>query len=107
MHLHLAPFERILSGKQTIEARLNDEKRRELKVGDIIEFTLRDDASRSFKVKIIELLLYKNFRELYISEAIEEFGGENLEQLLTSIHKYFSEAEEVKYGVLGIKLEII
>ena len=41
MHLDNYYFEKIKAGTKTIEVRLNDEKRRELKVGDIITFDNR------------------------------------------------------------------
>ena len=36
MKLHASPFEKIKSGEKTIELRLFDEKRRQIKVGDTI-----------------------------------------------------------------------
>ena len=39
MNLDLSPCRAMESGEKTIELRLNDEKRRALKVGDEIEFS--------------------------------------------------------------------
>lgn len=39
MKLNSEPFLKIADGTKTIELRLNDEKRRLIKVGDYIEFT--------------------------------------------------------------------
>ena len=39
MHLDKGPFQKIWYGAKTIELRMFDEKRREIKVGDIIEFS--------------------------------------------------------------------
>ena len=39
MNLNPEPFEMIRNGQKTIELRLNDEKRRMINVGDMIEFT--------------------------------------------------------------------
>lgn len=41
MRLHNSPFKLIKNGTKTIELRLNDEKRKLIKVGDIIRFTNR------------------------------------------------------------------
>jgi ASC-1-like (ASCH) protein len=41
MRLHDGPFKLIKAGSKTIELRLYDEKRQEIKVGDEIEFTSR------------------------------------------------------------------
>jgi ASC-1-like (ASCH) protein len=107
MHLHKDPFERILSGSQKIEARINDEKRRLLNVGDNIEFTSREDPERKFRAEIIELLMHDNFENLYSSFPVQQFGGTDLNHLLTSIYKYYSKEEETKWGVVGIRLEVL
>lgn len=39
MNLNEQPFDHIKQGRKTIELRLNDEKRRQLKEKDLIEFT--------------------------------------------------------------------
>ena len=39
MKLNESPFERIKNGKKTIEFRLYDEKRQQIKIGDKIEFS--------------------------------------------------------------------
>ncbi len=41
MHLADLPFEQIRSGKKTVEVRLYDEKRRAIREGDVIVFTVR------------------------------------------------------------------
>ena len=41
MSLRPHPFEKIKLGEKTIELRLYDEKRKEIKVGDTIEFFFR------------------------------------------------------------------
>jgi ASC-1-like (ASCH) protein len=107
MRLHLAPFERIQSGVQKIEARLNDEKRKGINLGDEIEFSLRDNPDRKFKARVVELLKFPSFMELYSSRPLEEFGSRNIEHLVSSTYKYYSKEEEQRYGVLGIKFEIL
>ena len=41
LHLHPEVFDLIKNGSKNIEMRLNDEKRRNMKIGDIIRFTKR------------------------------------------------------------------
>ena len=107
MHLTQNPFNGILSGTQKIEGRINDEKRQLIKVGDEIEFILRENPVQKFKAKVTELIPCKNFEELYMSRPFGEFGGRDLDHLLTSIYKYYSFEEEAKYGVVGIRLEVL
>jgi len=44
LKLATEPFESIKSGQKIIESRLYDEKRREIEIGDEIEFTNRDSG---------------------------------------------------------------
>lgn len=107
MHLSQTPFERIVSGKQTIEARVCDEKRQLLSVGDKIEFSLRGDLSKKFNVTIIELIHQKSFKGLYSSDVPEKFGGKDLESLLDAIYEYYSKDDEEKWGVVGIRVMLL
>ena len=44
--------------------RLNDERRKDLKIGDIIIFTNRDTKEK-LKAKVLKLDYYDSFKELY------------------------------------------
>ena len=44
MKLYASPFAMIASGEKTIELSLNDEKRRQISVGDTIRFSDINDA---------------------------------------------------------------
>jgi ASC-1-like (ASCH) protein len=46
LKLATAPFEAIKTGHKIIESRLYDEKRREIEIGDDIEFTNRDSGEK-------------------------------------------------------------
>ena len=107
MKLHPEPFERIKNESQTIEVRLFDEKRALLKVGDEIEFSLISDDSQKIKVKVLELLRHNTFSELFNSFSLQQFGGENVNDLVNGMYRYYTKENEIKYGVLGIRLEYI
>lgn len=64
MKLHREPFEMIKSGKKTIELRLYDEKRRQISVGDEIEFT-RLGGDEKIACRVIALHIFASFAELY------------------------------------------
>lgn len=55
MNLHPRPFKKVIEGTKVIEIRLNDDKRRLLKVGDEIEFTSREVSSQKIKTEVIGL----------------------------------------------------
>jgi ASC-1-like (ASCH) protein len=104
MRLHLAPFEMIKNGTKTVEIRLNDEKRKLMKVGDHIEFTSRENPEDKFKAEITGLDLFKSFKESYSAYTPEQYGGQGKDEW-ELMYKYYSPEEEEKYGVLGIRLK--
>ena len=73
MKLDKEPFEKIKSGEKTIELRLYDEKRRKIRVGDIIVFTCRDGGERLAR-RVKALHVFADFRELYSSLDLLKCG---------------------------------
>ena len=104
------PYERISSGKKTIEIRLYDEKRQELNVGDIIEFSKLPDLEDKVKVKIIALLRYESFRNLVNDFGMEYYGypkDHSTDEFVNSIYTIYSKEKEQQHGVLGIKIRLL
>ena len=56
MKLLESPFERIKNGTKTIEFRLFDEKRKQIKIGDQIEFSKLPDLKEKLLVDVIEYI---------------------------------------------------
>ena len=107
MHLDNYYFEKIKNGTKTIEVRLNDEKRRELKVGDIITFDNRK-TNEKIDVRVKNLYIYKNFEELYKHHDKISLGYEEEDVASPSdMRKYYSFEDTTKYGVVGIEIEVI
>jgi len=109
MKLQSVPFEKIKNGTKTIELRLNDEKRRLIKVGDFIEFT-EVNSSEKLKCKVIKLHYFENFQQLYESLPLQKCGYSK-EELKTAspqdMDQYYTQEAQVKFGVLGIEIEKI
>lgn len=55
MHLNIEPFALTKNGVKDLEYRLNDEKRREIKVGDTIIFYKRLEEKEIIKAMVTEL----------------------------------------------------
>jgi Uncharacterized conserved protein len=104
-HLHTKPLETIKAGKKTIESRLFDEKRRLIQLGDEIEYINRENPDDKIRVKVIGLLRYKNFHDLFSHNDCRKFGGESVEQLESQIKEFYSDDMQEKYSVLGIEFE--
>ena len=107
MRLNNEPFNSIKNGTKTIELRLYDEKRRNIKVNDLIEFRnrLNDEI---IKCEVVNLYVYDSFNELYKHFDKVSLGySETDEMNPNDMNKYYSEIEQQKYGVVGIELKLI
>lgn len=107
MKLNNEPFKAIKNGTKTLELRLNDEKRKQLIVGDYIEFT-NIENNEKLLVEVIDLFKYNSFEELYKHFNKIEIGYSiNEEANPKDMENYYSKEEQEKYGVLGIKIKKI
>lgn len=107
MGLQPEPFEKIRSGKKTIELRLFDEKRRTIQLGDIIEFQKQLEEQETIRTEVMALLRYKTFSELFNDFPIEDFGGTDRASLLEGVHRFYTPEREEKETVLGIKIKLL
>ena len=107
MRLHDEPFKLIQSGTKTIELRLYDEKRQQIQVGDIIEFTSRATGEVQ-KTKVIAMHIYSCFADLYRDYDKVSLGyGKDEEAKPEDMELYYSKEEQEKYGVVGIEIHLI
>lgn len=107
MKLSKLPFEKIMSGKKNIESRLYDEKRQIINVGDQIEFTCNEDSDKKTNTKVKALYRYETFEDLFSDFPSEYFGGKSKDELTKEIETFYSKDDQKKYGVVGIKIELI
>lgn len=106
MKLNEKPFNNIDKGIKKLELRLFDEKRSKINLNDYIIFKNTSDLSKTLKVKVIGLLRYNTFEELFKDIDYNISGPANsLSEKLANIHKIYSEEEEKKYGILAIHVE--
>lgn len=107
MKLSTEPFNQIASGAKVIESRLYDEKRQQIALGDEIEFSENDYSENKVNTKVIGLLRYQSFKSLFADHEPALFGGESREFLLNQIKQFYSDEDEQKYGVVGIRLALV
>ena len=103
MKLNESPFERIKNGTKTVEFRLYDEKRQQIKIGDKIEFSKLPDLQEKLLVDVIELYREDTFKKLFTKLYNDE--GEATEKA-NGMYEIYSPDKEKQYGVLGIKIKI-
>ena len=81
MKLNESPFERIKNGTKTIEFRLYDEKRQQIKVGDKIEFSKLPDLQEKLEVDVMELYKEESFEKEWFKMKILIIGLVYLAQI--------------------------
>ena len=104
MNLSDRPFEMIRSGKKTIELRLNDEKRRAIRVGDHILF------NNSLEVEVVALHRYPDFAGLYAAFPLSALGYLPQEESTASpsdMLAYYTREQIASCGALGIEIKLI
>lgn len=107
MKLATTPFEKIVSGEKVIESRLYDDKRQQINLGDQIEFTSNDDSTKKVLAEVKALYRYSDFESLFSDFLPSNFGGISKNELLKEIETFYSKDEQVKYGVIGIKIKLV
>lgn len=109
MKLDPAYFARIASGRKKYELRLNDDKRRKIEIGDEILFT-NNATGQTLLTKVLGKEIFPDFAALYRALPLLECGY--TEETLPAaspkdMEAYYSPAEQRKFGVVGIRLELL
>lgn len=99
----------ILNGTKRIEIRLFDEKRQQIKIGDTIKFLKEPDLNESFNVKVIGLLRYNTFEDMFKDFDISILSDNSMtkEKLIDVLEQFYPKEKQEKYGVLGIRIELL
>lgn len=106
MKLNPSPFEKITSGQKTIELRLYDKKRQQIKEGDTITFTNTVSGEKISRT-VWKLHRFESFEELYKVLPLLQCGytADDVDSARPSdMERYYSAEEQAQYGVVGIEL---
>ena len=104
MKLNESPFDRIKNGTKTVEFRLYDDKRKQIKVGDKIEFSKLPDLQEKLIVEVLELYQDKTFENLF--KQLYKEDEDEIKRKTQSMYEIYSPEKEKQYGVLGIRIKI-
>lgn len=104
MKLLERPFYNIKNGSKKVEFRLYDDKRKKLKVGDLIEFSKLPDLTETLKVEITNLYKASTFKELFEKLYTDKIEAQNKAERMYEI---YSPEKEKEYGVLGIEIQLL
>lgn len=95
------------NGIKTIELRLWDEKRQQIKVGDKITFSDLSDPENTFVAEVITLHRAPSFDELCNIIQPQQAGFSTKEELINCLQEFYTPEAQQQYGVVGIEIKRI
>lgn len=110
MKLNPEPFEKIKSHKKIWEVRLNDDKRKGIHIGDRILFKKQPELLEGVLAKVVDIKHFNSFEEMSEVLSLTSVGfepGATKQDCVDCYHKYYTPAEEQKFGVVAFKLEVV
>ena len=109
MKLQPKYYNYIINGTKRIEFRLNDEKRRLIKIGDTIKFLKEPNLDESFEAKVIGLIRYDSFKDMFEDFDISLLADKTItkDELENVLNEFYTKDLQKQYGVLGIRIEIL
>lgn len=107
MALHEAYFDSIKKRGKKVEVRLNDAKRRKIKVGDLIEFISVPNQVNTLTVRVTELRKYNTFKEMYQNIPFKDFDcdGWTMDDMINGTYDIYTPEQEKEWGTLAITIE--
>lgn len=103
-------FESISVGEKILEGRLNDDKRKEIKIDDYIIFNDLSNENNEIKVKVVDKYYFDNFDQmtLFIDKSQLGFGkNESVDDVIKLYRSIYPKEKEDKYGVVIFKIELV
>ena len=107
MGLYEEYFAAIKTGRKKMEVRLNDEKRRRIKIGDSIKFIKVPEQDESLQVQVMDLTTYETFQAMYEDIPFEAFdcAGWMMKEMLEGTYDIYTPEQEEEWGVLAITIK--
>ncbi len=108
MKLREPYFSLVRGGRKVYEIRLNDEKRRFLRVGEEIVFVRDPSGDAKIFCEVADLLHFGSFAECFQILPLDKvgFAGETIDFAVGQMHKFYSSDDEKNWGVLAIKVNL-
>ena len=110
MRLNPEPFAMIESGQKTIELRLYDDKRKALRIGDVIRFVNTADDEEVLYCRVDKLQVFGSFADLYRTLPLLACGytAETVKSASPKdMDAYYTPEEQQRYGAVGIHLTLL
>ena len=97
----------VRDGVKTIELRLFDEKRRLIKVGDIIEFSDVCNDGNIIKTEVKKIYKARDFTDLCSIIQYNKAGFSSNDALIKTLEEFYPLIKQQQYGVVGIEIKLI
>ena len=100
-------FDQMRDGKKIYEARLYDEKRQKICIGDTIIFKKMPNLIDGVVTKVIDVKRFDNFEQMAQTLSLTGLGFEkkNSAQVARFYRSIYGKEDEQKFGVVVFKLE--
>ena len=95
------------SGVKTIELRLFDEKRQQIKIGDGILFSDLSNPADTFEATVVKLYRADSFFDLCKTIDSKQAGFATKEELISVMEEFYTPDAQKQYGVVGIEIKKI
>jgi ASC-1-like (ASCH) protein len=99
-------FDDIVNGTKRFEIRLNDEKRKKIRIGDHIIFRKLPDLVSSIVVEVTSLKSYPDFLFMY-DDLKSEYPDWEKGDWIKAMYAYYTPADEHSYGTLAIGIKLV
>ncbi len=103
MRLNEEPFNLIKNDIKKVEYRLNDEKRKNIQIGDTITFYKRPLENESINVEVTDIKHYKSLYDMYLDTFNLYLKDiyQNVNEAVAAT-PYYTEEDINKYGCLAL-----
>ena len=98
----------IKSGEKIYEVRLLDDKRKLIKIGDIVKINKEPLMEEFLNATVVDLVHFKTFEEMANTIPAKEIGfeGRSFYEILNEYRKFYSKEKEEMYGIVAIKVKL-
>lgn len=104
MKINDSAFKRMNTGAKVREYRINDEKRRKVQIGDIIEFHRISNPEDIIEMKVYDITTYKTIKDAIKEYFDKDFSSrhKDIDSTVQSFYDkgYVTKEEEEKYGMV-------
>lgn len=107
MRLHESPFLRMKNGEKIREYRVNDEKRQQIRKGDVIEFRKYPEENETILMEVKEIEHYNTLEEAITAHFETDFQSRysSISDVVKSFQKFYTPEEIKKYGIVVYQVE--